>query len=139
MADDQPLEADNTPASIENFKVNKLGYSTAQIFWNTNYRTTCVVEYGTEPGVYTKSEVLTYDERTDYYHTYHAKTLIDLQPDTQYYYKVTATDENSNVTVAEYDPNDANEKNMTFRTTVAPEEQEICFRISLLLQIRFRI
>lgn len=25
MADDQPLEADNTPASIENFKVNKLG------------------------------------------------------------------------------------------------------------------
>lgn len=121
MADDQPLEADNTPASIENFKVNKLGYSTAQIFWNTNYRTTCVVEYGTEPGVYTKSEVLTYDERTDYYHTYHAKTLIDLQPDTQYYYKVTATDENSNVTVAEYDPNDANEKNMTFRTTVAPE------------------
>lgn len=121
MADDKPLNVDNTPASIENFKVNNLGYSTAQVFWNTDYRTQCVLEYGTEPGNYTKSEVLTYDETTDYYHTYHAQTLVDLDPDTQYYYKVTATDENSNVTVAEYDPNDANEKNMTFKTSQAPE------------------
>ena len=120
MADDQPLDTDNTPATIENFKVNNLGYSTAQLFWNTDYRTTCVLEYGTEPGNYTKSEVLTYDETTDFYHTYHAQTLVDLEPDTQYYYKITATDENSTQTVAEYDPNDSTNKNMTFRTTVAP-------------------
>ena len=69
MADDQPLEVDDTPASIENFKVNNLGYSTAQLFWNTDYRAACVIEYGTEPGNYTNSEVLTYDETTDYYHT----------------------------------------------------------------------
>ena len=124
MADDQPLDADDTPASIESFKVNNLGYSTAQVFWNTDFRTTCVLEYGTEPGNYTKSEVLTYDATTDYYHTYHAQTLVDLEPDTQYYYKVTATDENSTQTVAEYDPNDPNEKNMTFKTTVAPEGSE---------------
>lgn len=121
MADDQPLDTDDTPATIENFKVNNLGYSTAQLFWNTDYRTTCVLEYGTEPGNYTKSEVLTYDATTDYYHTYHAQTLVDLEPNTQYYYKVTATDENSNQTVAEYDPNDATTKNMTFKTTVAPD------------------
>lgn len=121
MADDKPLNVDDTPASIENFKVNNLGYSTAQVFWNTDYRTQCVLEYGTEPGNYTKSEVLDYDETTDYYHTYHARTLVDLDPDTQYYYKVTATDENSNVTVAEYDPNDDNMKNMTFKTSQAPE------------------
>lgn len=120
MADDQPLNVDNTPASIENFKVNNLGYSTAQVFWNTDYRTTCVLEYGTEPGVYTNSETLVYDETTDYYHTYHAQTLVDLQPDTQYYYKVTAIDENSNVTVAEYDANDPQARAMTFRTTIAP-------------------
>lgn len=120
MADDQPLEVDDTPASIENFKVNNLGYSTAQLFWNTDYRAACVIEYGTEPGNYTNSEVLTYDETTDYYHTYHAQTLIDLEPDTQYYYKITAIDENSNVTVAEYDPNDSKEKAMTFRTSIAP-------------------
>lgn len=120
MADDQPLAVDDTPASIENFKVNNLGYSTAQVFWNTDYRTACVLEYGTEPGVYTNKEILAYDETTDYYHTYHAQTLVDLEPDTQYYYKVTAIDENSNVTVAEYDPNDDNEKNMTFKTTINP-------------------
>lgn len=121
MADDQPLDTDDTPASIEAFNYNKLGYSTVQLFWNTDYRTSCVLEYGTEPGNYTHSEVLTYDETTDFYHTYHAQTLIDLEPDTQYYYKITATDENSNQTVAEYDPNDASMKNMTFKTTVAPE------------------
>lgn len=121
MADDQPLDADDTPASIENFKVNNLGYSTAQVFWNTDYRTTCVIEYGKEPGKYTNSEVLAYDDTTDYFHTYHAQTLIDLEPDTNYYYKITAIDENSNTTVAEYNPNDDKQKNMTFKTTIAPE------------------
>lgn len=145
MADDQPLDADDTPATIENFKYNKLGYSTVQLFWNTDYRTACVLEYGTEPGVYTNSEVLEYDETTDYYHTYHAQTLIDLEPDTQYYYKITATDENSNQTVAEYDPNDESMKNMTFKTTVAPEgssdlkpeKPEITNIVPYLNQVRF--
>lgn len=121
MAGDKPNEADNTPASIENFKCNNLGYATAQIFWNTNYRTTCVLEYGTEPGIYTESETLDYNILTDNYHTYHAKTLVNLKPDTQYYYKITATDENSNITVAEYDPNDSEYSKMTFKTTKAPE------------------
>lgn len=121
MAGDKPNEADNAPARVENFKYNNLGYATAQLFWNTNYRTTCVLEYGTEPGVYTNSETLDYSILTDNYHTYHAKTLVNLKPDTQYYYRVTATDENSNVTVAEYDPSDSEMSKMTFKTTKAPE------------------
>lgn len=121
MADDQPLDTDDTPVSIKNFKSNKLGYSTAQVFWNTDYRATCVIEYGKEPGKYTNSEVLAYDATTDFFHTYHAQTLIDLDPDTNYYYKITAIDENSNTTVAEYDPNDDINKKMTFKTTIAPE------------------
>ena len=76
MAGDEPNESDSMPASIENFKYNNLGYSTVQLFWNTTYRTTCVLEYGTEPGVYTNSEILTYDIISDYYHTYHAKLLL---------------------------------------------------------------
>lgn len=122
MAGDQPLATDDTPATVENFKVNNLGYSTAQVYWNTDYRTTCVIEYGTEPGVYTNSEALQYDSSTDYYHTYHAITLVDLEPNTTYYYKVTAVDENSNTTVAEYNANgNSTEKSMTFTTTEAPE------------------
>lgn len=143
MAGDEPNEADNMPASIENFKSNNLGYSTVQLFWNTTYRTTCVLEYGTEPGVYTNSENLKYDILSDNYHTYHAKTIVDLKPYTKYYYKVTATDENSNVTVAEYDPNDEHKKNMTFTTekspsggSVAPSEPNITKTVPYLNQVR---
>ena len=123
-AGDETLAADDTPAKVENFKVNKLGYSTAQVFWNTDYRTTCVIEYGKEPGKYTQSKPLVYTEDTDGYNTYHAVTLASLDSDTQYYYRITATDELSNVTVAEYDPDDANEKKMTFKTAIAPESAE---------------
>ena len=143
MAGDEPNESDSMPASIENFKYNNLGYSTVQLFWNTTYRTTCVLEYGTEPGVYTNSEILTYDIISDYYHTYHAKTIVDLKPDTRYYYKVTATDENSNVTVAEYDPNDEHKKNMTFTTeksptggSIAPSEPNVTKTVPYLNQVR---
>lgn len=121
MAGDKELATDDTPASIENFKYSKLGYSTVQLFWNTDYRASCVIEYGTQPRVYTHSVPLEYTDETDYYHTYHAVTLAELQPDTTYYYKVTAVDELSNVTVAEYNPSDSEEKKMTFTTTVAPD------------------
>ena len=123
-AGDKELATDDTPASIENFRYNKLGYSSVQLFWNTDYRTSCVIEYGTEPGKYTNSIPLEYTSATNYYHTYHDVTLVGLEPDTNYYYKVTAVDELSNVTVAEYNPNDENEKAMTFKTTVAPEGAE---------------
>lgn len=119
MAGDKPANIDMTPASIENFKViqSGLGYSTAQLSWNTDYRTSCVIEYGTEPGKYTNSEVLEYDDETENMHTYHDIVLYALEPDTQYYYKVTATDEYGKTTTADYSNNQA----MTFKTTVAPE------------------
>lgn len=122
MAGDEYTDADSTPATIENFRVNKLGYSTAQVYWNTDYRASCVIEYGTEPGVYTNQEVVDYDYFCDGMHTYHSRILRELEPNTTYYYRVTATDENSSVTVAEYDENDPEFKNMTFTTTLAPSD-----------------
>ncbi len=130
MADDEPTNIDMTPAVAENFKIirgdsrnpeiapNRLGYSSAEISWNTNYRATCVMDYGTEPGKYNKSIAVDYTEAPDGYHTYHAVTLEDLQPDTNYYYKVTTTDEFGQVTVAESD-------DMTFKTEPRPEGSEI--------------
>ena len=126
MADDEPVDIDMTPAIAENFKIirgdsrnqdiapNRLGYSSAEISWNTNYRATCVMDYGTEPGKYNKSISVDYTNAPDGYHTYHAVTLEDLQPDTNYYYRVTTTDEFGQVTVAE-------SPDMTFKTEPKPE------------------
>lgn len=125
MADDEPSKTEDDPAVVENFKTNNIGYSTAQVFWNTTYRATCVIEYGTEPGNYTNSEVLLYNSDTDYYHTYHAITLRNLKPSTQYYYRITSVDENSTTYVAEYDPNNSEESKMTFTTTAATGDTNI--------------
>lgn len=124
MAGDKPLAAENTGASIENFKVNNIGFGTAQIFWNTDYRASCVVEYGTAPGEYSESAEVSYGSDTDYMHTYHACTIIGLKPDTQYYYRITATDENGNISVAEYDVDDGQKKYMTFKTEAAQNGED---------------
>ncbi len=126
MADDEPAKIDMTPAVAENFKIirgdsrrqdiapDRLGYSSAELSWNTTYRATCVIEYGTEPGKYTKSQPLDYTNAPDGFHTYHSVTLEDLQPATTYYYRVTTTDEFGRVTVAESD-------GMQFTTIPKPE------------------
>lgn len=110
-----------TPVSIENFKVNNISYSAAQVFWNTDYRASCTIEYGTEPGQYTESKTLAYKNVDDGLETYHVVALNRLEADTQYYYKVTAEDENGMVSVAEYDANNETTSGMTFKTSPLPE------------------
>lgn len=108
-------------STVENFKVNNISYSAAQVFWNTSVRTSCTIEYGTEPGQYTERKELTYKDEANGLETYHAVVLNRLAADTQYYYKVTATDENGAVTTAYYDANDDINSKMTFKTAPLPE------------------
>lgn len=119
MAGDKETEL--PPVSIENFKANNISYSAVQAFWNTDGRAKCTIEYGTEPGKYTESKTLTYDGVSGEFDTYHKVVLNKLSADTQYYYKVTAVDENGIVSTAEYDANDEVKKAMTFKTSPAPE------------------
>lgn len=124
MAGDEPLDAEDDPASIENFNANNIGYSTAKIYWNTDFRTACVIEYGTQPGVYSNSVALDYEsDGTDDMHTYHEVDLTALKPNTQYYYKITAVDENGQQTTAEYTPDTTSEQSkMTFTTTPSTDQ-----------------
>ena len=119
MAGDNETEL--PPVSIENFKSNNISYSAVQAFWNTDGRAKCTIDYGTEPGKYTESKTLTYDGTQGEFDTYHKVILNKLSADTQYYYKVTAVDENGIVSTAEYDANDEITSAMTFRTASAPE------------------
>lgn len=123
MADDEPLELDSADVYAENFKVNNIGYATAQVFWNTDYRATCVIEYGPvdENGnvTYITSEAVDYTDAPDNMHTYHSMTLVGLDDDTTYAYRITTTDEFGNVTVAE-DP-----ATMRFSTTAKPAGNDI--------------
>ncbi len=135
MADDEPIQVDTTPTTAENFKVirgdqdyarpekykdvyasDKLGYSSVELSWNTDYRASTVIEYGTESGKYPKSEALDYSEAPDGMHTYHAITLANLEPDTTYYYRVTATDELGNTTISD---------EQTFKTLPRPEGSDV--------------
>ena len=123
-AGDEEADIDTSLTKAENFKTNNIGYATAQVFFNTFYRTTAVIEYGTEPGKYTKSEALRYTRDTDYYNTYHSITLTNLEPNTTYYYKITTTDELGDKQVVEYNANDSKAKKMTFTTAPATSEVE---------------
>lgn len=120
LAGDEPLESETIPATAQNFKSKNIGYSTAQIFWNTDYPATCIIDYGTEPGKYDKTQSLIYDEDENFGDTYHTTTLSGLSPETQYYYKITAIDEFGNTSVSEYTTSDSEKNKMTFSTAAGP-------------------
>lgn len=105
---------------IENFKVNKIGCSSAQVFWNTNFGASCTIEYGTEPGSYPNKAELKYSSTLKDYSTYHSQMLTGLEPDTTYYYKVTAEAPDGSIISTEYNQDDLSKRNMTFTTAAAP-------------------
>ncbi len=137
MADDEPVNVDMTPAVAENFKVirgdstrpdlqpDRLGYSSAEISWNTTYRATCVMDYGTEPGKYDKSVAVDYTNAPDGLHTYHAVTIGNLQPSTTYYYRVTTTDEFGQVTVSEGDDQQVTTAAKPEGSSLMPSEPQV--------------
>ncbi len=138
MADDEPINIDQSPAKAENFKIiqSKLGYSSVQLSWNTNYRATCVIEYGTEPGKYDKSVALDYSNAPDGYHTYHDISIGALQPDTTYYYRVTTTDELGNTTYSEGEKQQFKTEPLPAGSNIMPTKPTVDDVVPYLNQIR---
>ncbi|UCF08123.1 MAG: S8 family serine peptidase, partial [Thermoplasmata archaeon] len=86
---DTPSMPDTTPPEIFNVDVSPL-YTSATIMWKTDEKAYSVVEYGEteELGLSEKNEG-EFDEE-------HSVTLIDLIPDTTYYFRVVSTDGSNN-------------------------------------------
>lgn len=67
----------------------RVDLATAQITWNTDVTTTGLLEYGTTSGTYGYT-------KTTEEGTHHAVALSNLTEETQYYFRVTATDRDGN-------------------------------------------
>ncbi len=82
---------DTTPPVISNIQVSNITESSATITWTTDKNSDSFVEYSTTPG-FTQGEVQGKFELV----TSHSVTLVGLQPNTTYYFKVRSTDASGN-------------------------------------------
>ncbi|RME52237.1 hypothetical protein D6783_05465, partial [Candidatus Woesearchaeota archaeon] len=77
---------DNTPATISNVTNSSITNESAVVQWQTNENTTGVVWYGTSSGNYTFSVA------NNSIGVQHAVTIVNLSPNTTYFYVVNTTD-----------------------------------------------
>jgi len=86
----QNLTIDITPPMITNISVASITKDSAIISWETGELSDSVIEYGTQSGNYTEMV------HTASYVMYHSIDLIELIPNTTYYYVVNSTDPSGN-------------------------------------------
>jgi len=84
------LTSDTTLPVISNVTASDITSSSAKITWDTDEAADSLVKYGTESGIYTNIV-----NDSDFV-TSHAVDLIELAPNTTYYYVVNSTDSSGN-------------------------------------------
>ncbi|MFA6001736.1 MAG: DNRLRE domain-containing protein, partial [Thermoleophilia bacterium] len=87
------VNVDNTPPEISGVLTNSITSSSATVTWNTDEVTDSQVEYGTSPGDYTNSTTLDPALVTS-----HNQALANLNPSTDYYYRVRSNDRTGHTT-----------------------------------------
>lgn len=85
---------DTTPPVITSVSASEIGYSSATITWTTDESTTSQVEYGTTAAYGTTTKL---DEKRM---ESHSVELINLDPDTTYYYRAMSKDAAGNETIS---------------------------------------
>lgn len=88
---DYPVDliGDTTAPQVSGVSATSSG-NNVTVRWTTNEYTTSVLQYGTQPGVYTGSVV------DNWYRRSHAITLSGLTPGATYYYRLQNTDRSGN-------------------------------------------
>lgn len=81
---------DTTPPVITNISATSMTKDSAIIIWETDEPSDSLVKYGTQSGNYTK---IIYNVS---YVTYHRISIVNLTPNTTYYYVVNSTDPSNN-------------------------------------------
>ena len=97
-----PTLEDAIPPVISSIKATTIDSSKVTVSWVTNEDTKWRLDYGTDPNILTDTipPAGTLSVTNNNFATQHRVTLTGLQPNTTYYYRITAIDRSANQTVA---------------------------------------